>query len=156
MTLSSSPNRADVNALLGKGSEFEGKLTFEGTVRIDGRFSGEIYSDDTLVVGEGARVQAEINVSTVIIYGEVVGNINARNTVELHAPASLRGNIVAPSLHIDKGVMFDGMCQMTTGAAERTPTRATIPPPPAGAMPPPLTQQYPQQYADRAEPSLKF
>jgi cytoskeletal protein CcmA (bactofilin family) len=103
----------DINALLGHGSEFEGKLTFEGTVRIDGKFTGEIFSDGTLIVGEGAEVQAEVRVANVMVYGEVVGNITSTESVELHAPASLRGNITAPALHIDKGVYFDGACQMT-------------------------------------------
>lgn len=102
----------EVNALLGRGSEFEGKLTFEGTVRIDGRFSGEIFSDDTLIIGESAHVEAEIRVDTVIIYGEVVGNVHAANCVELHAPARLRGNIITPNLQADKGVVFDGAVKM--------------------------------------------
>ncbi len=59
----------DVHTLLGKGSEFEGKLTFEGQVRIDGKFSGQIFTKDTLVIGEGARVNAEINAGTVIVNG---------------------------------------------------------------------------------------
>jgi cytoskeletal protein CcmA (bactofilin family) len=106
---------ADINALLGAGSEFEGKLTFEGTVRIDGRFRGEIFSDGTLMVGEGAHIEAAIRVGTVIVYGEVVGDIIATNGVELRAPAALRGNITSPALHIDKGVFFDGSCQMSAG-----------------------------------------
>ncbi len=105
---------SEVNALLGRGSEFEGKLTFEGTVRIDGKFAGEIFSDDTLIIGEGARVKAEINVGHVVIYGEVVGNIKATESIELHEPARLKGNIMAPSLVVDQGVVFDGNCQMAT------------------------------------------
>lgn len=112
---------ADINALLGAGSEFEGKLTFEGTVRIDGRFRGEIFSDGTLIVGEGARIEAELRVGTVLVYGEVIGNIYATGGVELHAPAALKGNITSPALHIDKGVHFDGSCQMSSGAVEPDP-----------------------------------
>jgi len=110
---------AEVNALLGRGSEFEGKLTFEGTVRIDGKFTGEVFSEDTLIIGEGARVKAEISVSTVIIYGDVIGNIHATNSVELHAPARLKGNISAPALVVEQGVIFDGNCQMSSGNAKR-------------------------------------
>ncbi len=102
------------NALLGKGSEFDGKLTFEGTVQIDGRFSGEIMSEGTLIIGEGADVQAEIRCGSVVVHGNVVGNVTATDTVELIAPASLRGNIASPALHIGKGVFFDGNCQMTS------------------------------------------
>ncbi len=123
----------ELNALLGKGSEFQGKLTFEGSVRIDGRFTGEIFSDGTLIIGEGAEVQAEIRVGSVAVYGNVTGNITAQDAVELHAPASLRGNIASPALHIDKGVFFDGACQMTSAKEDR----ALVPPAmPRGAPPP--------------------
>lgn len=102
----------EINTLLGRGSEFEGKLTFEGTIRIDGKLSGEIFSDDVLVIGEGAEVAAEIDVGMVIIEGSVQGNIRAKRAVELHAPAHVRGNIETPSLFIDKGVIFEGFCKM--------------------------------------------
>ena len=83
----------EINTLLGKGSEFEGKLTFEGTVRVDGKLSGEIFSDHVLVVGEGAEVHAEIDIGEIIIQGLVVGNIRARRAVEIHAPGKVRGDI---------------------------------------------------------------
>jgi cytoskeletal protein CcmA (bactofilin family) len=102
----------EVNALLGRGSEFEGKRSFEGTVRIDGRFIGEIHSEDTLIVGENALVTAEIRVKNVIVYGEVIGNIYSGTCVELHAPARVKGNIATPNLQADKGVMFDGNVKM--------------------------------------------
>jgi cytoskeletal protein CcmA (bactofilin family) len=102
----------DLNALLGRGSEFEGKLTFEGTVRIDGKFSGEIVTGDVLVIGEGARVQAEINAGSVVVNGEVQGNIRAKVSIELHQPARVQGNLETPSLSIDKGVIFEGTSKM--------------------------------------------
>lgn len=102
----------DLNALLGRGSEFEGKLTFEGTVRIDGKFTGTIITNDVLVIGEGAKVSAEITCGTIIIHGEVNGNVRAKSAVELHHPAKMRGNIETPSLMIEKGVLFEGQCKM--------------------------------------------
>lgn len=106
------PVAGDLNALLGRGSEFEGKLTFEGTVRIDGKFNGTILTDDTLVVGEGAKVSAEVTCGTIVVHGEVVGNIRARAAVELHQPARVRGNIETPSLMVDRGVVFEGQAKM--------------------------------------------
>ncbi|MCA9521978.1 MAG: polymer-forming cytoskeletal protein [Myxococcales bacterium] len=103
-----------LNALLGKGSEFEGKLTFEGTVRIDGTFSGEIFTEDKLIVGEGAVVRAQIDAGSVEIHGDVIGDIRANESIELRSPARLKGNIATPALSIDKGVIFDGQCNMTT------------------------------------------
>ncbi|HEX9051851.1 MAG TPA: polymer-forming cytoskeletal protein [Anaeromyxobacter sp.] len=105
-------NTGDLNALLGRGSEFEGKLTFEGTVRIDGKFNGTIVTNDVLVVGEGAKVQAEISCGTVIVHGEIIGNVKAKNAVELHQPAKVKGNLETPSLMIEKGVTFEGQCKM--------------------------------------------
>ena len=102
----------ELNAILGKGSEFEGKLTFEGTVRIDGKFSGEISTGDVLVIGEGAKVQAEINAGSVVINGEVQGNVHAKNSIELHQPARVHGNLESPQLSIDKGVIFEGTSKM--------------------------------------------
>src|SRR5512132_309394 len=97
----------EVHTLLGKGSEFEGKLTFEGQVRIDGKFSGQIFTKDVLVIGDGAKVNAEINAGTVIVNGVVEGNIRATGTIELHQPARVKGNIETPSLAMDKGVLFE-------------------------------------------------
>ena len=109
---------AQVTTLRGRGSEFEGKLAFEGTVRVDGKLSGEIFTEDTLIVGEGAEVRAEINVGAVIIEGSVQGNIHAKRSVEIHTPGRVRGNIITPSLFIEKGVMFDGSCQMEPSAPQ--------------------------------------
>ena len=102
----------EVHTLLGKGSEFDGKLTFEGQVRIDGKFTGQINTKDTLVIGEGAKVMAEINAGTVIVNGVVEGNIRASQTVELHQPGRVKGSIETPALSIDRGVIFEGTCKM--------------------------------------------
>lgn len=113
MTSRDTPS-AEINALLGRGTEFHGKLTFEGKVRIDGIFSGEIFSEDTLVIGEGAEVTAEIDVAVVIVRGGTVrGNIRAREAVEVYAPGKIYGNITSPQVFIDKGVVFEGQCRMT-------------------------------------------
>jgi len=110
---------SDLNALLGRGSEFEGKLTFEGTVRIDGKFTGSIVTSDVLVVGEGAKISAEITCGTIIVHGEVNGNIRAKNAVELHHPAKYRGNVETPSLMVEKGVIFEGQSKMENLSLEK-------------------------------------
>jgi len=102
----------ELNALLGRGSEFDGKLAFEGTVRIDGTFSGEITTSDMLIVGESARVSAEIRCGTIVVNGEITGNIHASQSVELHKPARVKGDISTPSLMIERGVVFEGRSQM--------------------------------------------
>ncbi len=103
----------EITALLGRGTRFEGKLYFEGRVRIDGAFKGEIKSEDTLIIGDGAEVNAEIEVATVIVRGGIVhGNVRAANAIEIHAPGKVIGNIHSPSLFIERGVEFQGSCRM--------------------------------------------
>jgi len=108
----------EINTLLGRGSEFEGKLTFEGTVRIDGTLKGEVFSEDVLIVGEGARVEAEIDIGQIIVQGTVVGNIRAKRGIEILAPGRVKGDVTTPSLQIDKGVIFEGRSFME-GIAEK-------------------------------------
>ena len=123
----------EITTLLGRGAAFEGKLTFDGTVRIDGKFRGEVFSEDTLVIGEGALVEAELDVGEVIIQGTVVGNIKAKRSIEILAPGRVKGDITTPSLEIAKGVIFEGRSFME-GAVKSTPTPAA-PPKPAGPAP---------------------
>lgn len=121
----------EIHTLLGKGARFEGKLTFEGTVRIDGELCGEIKSDDILVVGEGGLVKAEVEIGSLVVEGTVEGDIHATQSVEIHAPGCVRGNITTPSLFIDRGVVFEGNCQMVdpeSGAQQQTIT--AMPPDP--------------------------
>ena len=126
---------ADLNAFLGKGCEYDGKLTFEGSVRIDGKFSGEIFSNDILLVGEGAVVKAEIDVGTIIVSGVVEGNISAKKMVELKAPAFVKGTITTPALTIEQGVVFEGNCKMEERSGRKAPAGAgpkSVPPAPHG------------------------
>lgn len=103
----------ETNALLGQGTRFEGKLYFEGRVRIDGAFRGEIRSEDVLVIGEGADVEGEIDVATVIIKGGAVrANVRARQSIELYVPAIVSGTLHSPEIFMDKGVQFSGTCTM--------------------------------------------
>jgi len=119
---SSKVNIHDVHTILGPESTFEGKLVFEGTVRIDGTFKGEIQTNDILVVGQGATVEATANVGTVIVNGELVGDITATKRVELNAPAIVRGNISTPEITIAKGVVFEGNCHMENLDANKSAT----------------------------------
>ena len=123
--------QGEITTLLGRGAAFEGKLTFDGTVRIDGRFKGEVFSDDVLVIGEGAHVEAEIDIGEVIIQGTVVGNVTAKSSIEIHAPGRVKGDLHTPVLQIDKGVVFEGRSFMEGAVKTGAATAATKPPGPA-------------------------
>jgi len=108
----------EVTAFLSNGTNFKGDLTFEGTVRIDGRFEGNINSKDSLVIGENATVDAEIHVGQIIISGRVSGNVAASESVEINSKAQVHGNIKlnGNKLTIHEGAVFSGGCEM--GAAD--------------------------------------
>lgn len=101
-----------LNALFGADSQVNGKLRFEGAVQIDGTFNGSITTNDLLIIGERAKIGADINCGSAIVSGEVTGNIRARDSVELHGHARVKGDIASPALAIDKGAVFDGMSKM--------------------------------------------
>ena len=123
--------QGEITTLLGRGAAFEGKLTFDGTVRIDGRFKGEVFSDDVLVIGEGAHVEAEIDIGEVIIQGTVVGNVKAKRSIEIHAPGRVKGDLTTPSLQIDKGMIFEGRSFMENATATSARPPGSVPQPPA-------------------------
>lgn len=102
----------EITAFLGKGIEFEGKFSFTGVARIDGRFCGEILSGGTLIVGESAIVRSQIRVADVIINGEVHGDVSAENKIEIKVPGKLFGNIQTPKLVAEEGSIFEGNCSM--------------------------------------------
>ena len=104
--------KEEINAFLGKDTEFEGKFSFTGAVRIDGKFTGEIESSGTLIVGEAATITSQIRVADMIISGEVNGDVVAENKIEISVPGKMFGNIQTPKLVIEEGVIFEGTCKM--------------------------------------------
>jgi cytoskeletal protein CcmA (bactofilin family) len=112
--------KSDIKAFLGPGSQFEGRLAFKEIVRLDGAFRGEVTSEDVLIVGESADLQAEVTVGTLILSGRFRGNIKAATRVELRAPAQVEGTIQTPALSVEDGVLFNGTITMSpvVGAAD--------------------------------------
>ncbi len=101
-----------LTAFIDQGSQFEGKLSFEDSVRIDGVFRGEIVSEATLVVGESGDIQASIRSCTVLMSGMLEGDIVATDKVVLHKTARVRGDIQTPKLVIEEGALLNGAIKM--------------------------------------------
>ena len=101
-----------VYTVLGLGASFDGTLEFDRPLQINGNFQGEIKSKGTLLISETAVVKASIKAGTIILGGQVTGNIEASNRVEMLPNAKLTGNIRTPKLQISDGVVFDGNCEM--------------------------------------------
>ena len=110
-----------LTVLFGPESNVNGKLRFDGSVRIDGAFRGAIKTNDALTVGESARIEADIACGSAVVAGEIVGNITATAAVELAGTARVKGDVTAPSLTVAKGAMFDGTSRMGPTAARRAP-----------------------------------
>jgi cytoskeletal protein CcmA (bactofilin family) len=103
----------EVRAFLGKGAEFIGKLIFNGAVRIDGDFQGEVYGQGSLVIGEGALVKANIAVNSVYIGGDVQGNIDVKEKINIHSTGKFSGDVRTPVFVMEEGALFDGRSHMT-------------------------------------------
>ncbi len=99
-------------ALIDQGSQFDGKVRVEGTIRVDGELKGEITSANSVVVGEVAAIEATIRAKSIIINGSVVGNLGASRQVVLRPTGRLQGNVETPSLIIESGAVFNGSSRM--------------------------------------------
>ena len=102
-----------VSTFLGSDGIIEGTIEFKKTIRLDGKVKGKILSNSgTVIVGEKAVIQADINVDVVIIMGKVNGTIDARERIEVYPPGRIVGDIQAPTVLIESGVVFNGNCSM--------------------------------------------
>ena len=108
-----SVKKGTLTAFIDEGSEIEGKYSFSGTVMLNGKFTGEIVSTDTLIIGEKGIINATIRAGVVLVSGEIVGNVVASERVELHGKARVFGDLETPVVIIEEGVLFEGQCRMT-------------------------------------------
>ncbi|MGB0453668.1 MAG: bactofilin family protein [Bacteriovoracaceae bacterium] len=103
----------DIAAVIEQGCKFEGNLSFNGVARIAGIVNGSIFSNDTVIISEGAVINADINANVILISGTVKGNIKASSKVEIVKPARFEGTITTPSLIVEEGVIFHGTTKMS-------------------------------------------
>lgn len=110
----------DISAFVGKGVDFKGTISYNGTVRIDGSLEGEIRTDGTLLIGEDAVIQAKITAGTIVCKGKITGDVIARERVKLRAPAVVNGSVKTPVLSMEDGVQFNGGLEMSQGTQGAT------------------------------------
>ncbi len=109
---SPSPASEEISAYLGKQTLFEGKMTFEGVFRLDGKFEGEIFESGTLIVGETAVIKGKVGLDTIIINGVVEGDVHANTRVEIHSTGKIYGTVFTPILTVNEGGILEGHCNM--------------------------------------------
>ena len=110
-----------------QGVTLEGTLTVTGTFRVDGNVKGNIISEQTVVLGEGAKVEGQIEGNRVVISGRFDGVIFAKGRVEIQAKGVVTGEVHSPCLVIDPGGIFDGRCHMLASSDTSTSASVTIP-----------------------------
>lgn len=111
---------------LDKGVKLDGRLELSGAFRLDSQLKGTIVSNSTLVLGENARVEGEIQGNQVVIAGRFEGTLKAKGRVEIQSKGVVRGEIHAPCLLIEAGGIFDGRCHMTGNAEGQEPVEIPI------------------------------
>ncbi|HHL71102.1 MAG TPA: polymer-forming cytoskeletal protein [Bacteroidetes bacterium] len=102
----------DLNTIIGKGTEFDGTLKVQSSIRIDGRVKGKISTTDSLIVGKEGEIDGEVTVKNAIIGGKVKGKIHASGKIVLEAKSYFYGELKTAKLVIDEGAMFEGVCSM--------------------------------------------
>ncbi len=107
-----------LNAFLDQGSEFDGKLTFKGAVRIDGKFTGNIFSQDTLHIGKTGEIDGTVQVGEAMISGTVTGRLECTGRVHFHSTAVFSGELTTAALVVEEGATLDAQIAMT-GAKHR-------------------------------------
>ena len=106
----------DEIAYLGSDTVYEGKLSFKGTVRIEGKFTGDISSEGTLTVGKDASVEGSISVGELLVAGHVSGEITANRRVVVYASGLLEGNIHTQNLLTEEGAIIEGQLSMKSNS----------------------------------------
>lgn len=105
-------SKDEINAFLGAGTVYQGKLTFQGGVRVDGIFSGEMESDGTLIVGKDANVDGTLNVGELLLSGHFVGDVYAKRRVVIHKGGNLEGSVFSPAMVMEDGGLLQGHVNM--------------------------------------------
>ncbi len=110
-------SKSEETTIISRGVKIEGKITSSGDIRIDGEIQGDIFSESNITIGEGAKVNGQINANVITIGGKISGIVRAKDKLILDSKSNLKGDIFTKNLVIDEGAKFDGKCN-TGGSIE--------------------------------------
>ena len=105
-------SKEEINAFLGAGTVYQGRLSFLGAVRIDGSFSGEVHSEGSLIVGKDAVIEGMLNIGELLLSGRFTGEVQSKRRVVIHKTGVLQGVVYAPALAVEEGGLLDGQVIM--------------------------------------------
>jgi len=124
-----------VASIIAEGCAFNGTISVNGSIRVDGQFDGKLIVSDTLVIGKSGKVRAEVETNVATIAGTLSGEINAKGGVKLQTGSHFEGHIYTKNLVIEEGVFFDGGCWRSADSRSKAPSAPAAQPAPAAAKP---------------------
>jgi cytoskeletal protein CcmA (bactofilin family) len=116
-----------ISGFFDKDTEIKGDLRFKGTFRVDGRFKGKVDSESILIIGDSGKVEADIKIGQLIVNGEIKGNIQASEKVEVNSNGRIFGTIVTPKLAVEEGAYLEANCQTTDKVSHEMPAISPLP-----------------------------
>jgi len=105
-------SKSEETTIISRGVKIEGKITSNGSIRIDGEIQGDIFSENNISIGEDAKVNGQINANVITIGGKVRGIVRAKDKLILDSNSNLKGDIYTKNLVIEEGAKFDGKSKM--------------------------------------------
>jgi cytoskeletal protein CcmA (bactofilin family) len=126
----STSDHQHIDTLIGAHSSFTGELVFEGAVRVDGRFEGNIRStkDGTLIVSQGAEVSGEVNVPNLMLHGLIKGNVHASKNLKLGETGCINGDVEYRIITLAEGAAVNGRCSRISDKAPEPQTASSSAP----------------------------
>jgi cytoskeletal protein CcmA (bactofilin family) len=110
--------KKEIETIIGPSVTVEGNFSGSGNVLIEGSLIGSLKTNGTVRVANSAKVKAEVKGNDISVSGEIRGNIEAKERVDLSSTARVFGNIETQTLIIEAGAFFQGKCQMAKEAQE--------------------------------------
>lgn len=104
----------NTETVIGCDSYFQGTFTIKGSLKVDGRLDGSIVDGKMVTVGKTGRIKGDVSCEQAIVWGEIRGNINALEYIEVLSGSRVEGDLKAPKITLEEGAFFNGHCAMTT------------------------------------------
>lgn len=116
---------APAETVVGPSVKIQGDLNSEGNIRIEGQVIGTVKTSQSVLVGEGAKIAADVIAGNAVVSGEVQGNLKISSSLILQSTAKINGDIACSILRVEDGAMFTGKCSMGSGAVDKINTKKT-------------------------------
>lgn len=111
-------NTDQIDTIIGKNSKIEGKITTNGTIRIDGTLDGDLFVQGNVIIGESGRVNGNVECFNIELSGTITGNTVSKEQLRITNSGKLLGDIVVKSFIVDENAVFEGSCTMKSDKSE--------------------------------------